>query len=94
MLTYYGLLLFCRITLVNLSCIIFRFCFSDTQSQGGIEDGEEPRTAAIRELREETGIESAEIIAEVCIEHWKNSITIMILAADVYNPIFSSVLNF
>ncbi|KAI5353265.1 PREDICTED: nudix hydrolase [Prunus dulcis] len=33
--------------------------------QGGIEDGEEPKNAAIRELREETGIESAEIIAEV-----------------------------
>jgi len=35
-------------------------------SQGGIEDGEEPKSAAIRELREETGIVSAEIIAEVC----------------------------
>ncbi|XP_060215341.1 nudix hydrolase 25 [Lycium barbarum] len=33
--------------------------------QGGIEDGEDPRSAAIRELREETGITSAEIIAEV-----------------------------
>ncbi|XP_020997118.2 nudix hydrolase 25 [Arachis duranensis] len=33
--------------------------------QGGIEDGEEPKSAAIRELREETGIASAEIIAEV-----------------------------
>ncbi|XP_022726333.1 nudix hydrolase 25-like [Durio zibethinus] len=33
--------------------------------QGGIEDGEEPRYAAIRELREETGVVSAEIIAEV-----------------------------
>ncbi|KAK8567564.1 hypothetical protein V6N13_105524 [Hibiscus sabdariffa] len=33
--------------------------------QGGIEDGEEPRSAAIRELREETGVVSAEIIAEV-----------------------------
>ncbi|CAA2999458.1 nudix hydrolase 25-like [Olea europaea subsp. europaea] len=33
--------------------------------QGGIEDGEDPRSAAIRELREETGVVSAEIIAEV-----------------------------
>ncbi|KAL3631395.1 Nudix hydrolase 25 [Castilleja foliolosa] len=33
--------------------------------QGGIEEGEEPRSAAIRELSEETGIVSAEIIDEV-----------------------------
>ncbi|PKI43019.1 hypothetical protein CRG98_036597 [Punica granatum] len=32
--------------------------------QGGIDDGEDPKTAAIRELREETGVSSAEIIAE------------------------------
>lgn len=38
----------------------------NVQSQGGIEDGEEPKSAAIRELREETGIVSAEIMAEVC----------------------------
>ncbi|KZV57883.1 Nudix hydrolase [Dorcoceras hygrometricum] len=33
--------------------------------QGGIEEGEDPKSAAIRELKEETGIVSAEIIAEV-----------------------------
>ncbi|KAK7293887.1 hypothetical protein RJT34_16764 [Clitoria ternatea] len=33
--------------------------------KGGIEDGEEPKSAAIRELQEETRIVSAEIIAEV-----------------------------
>lgn len=32
--------------------------------QGGIDDGEAPAAAALRELREETGITSAEIIAE------------------------------
>ncbi|KAK6122345.1 hypothetical protein DH2020_043965 [Rehmannia glutinosa] len=33
--------------------------------QGGIEEGEDPRSAAIRELREETGVVSAEILDEV-----------------------------
>ncbi|XP_040991594.1 nudix hydrolase 26, chloroplastic-like [Juglans microcarpa x Juglans regia] len=33
--------------------------------QGGIDEGEDPRNAVIRELREETGVNSAEIIAEV-----------------------------
>jgi putative (di)nucleoside polyphosphate hydrolase len=32
--------------------------------QGGIEEGEEPRDAAFRELKEEVGSEKAEIIAE------------------------------
>ncbi|XXG55462.1 hypothetical protein AAC387_Pa03g3127 [Persea americana] len=36
--------------------------------QGGIEDDEDPKSAAFRELQEETGIVSAEIIAEV--PHW------------------------
>ncbi|XP_004288559.1 PREDICTED: nudix hydrolase 26, chloroplastic-like [Fragaria vesca subsp. vesca] len=36
--------------------------------QGGIDEGEDPRTAAIRELREETGVQSAEILAET--PHW------------------------
>lgn len=36
--------------------------------QGGVDEQEAPRDAAIRELREETGVTSAEIIAEV--PHW------------------------
>jgi putative (di)nucleoside polyphosphate hydrolase len=32
--------------------------------QGGIDDGEDPRTAAFRELYEETGVRSAKILAE------------------------------
>ncbi|XP_068663281.1 nudix hydrolase 26, chloroplastic-like [Aristolochia californica] len=33
--------------------------------QGGVDDGEDPRETAIRELREETGVTSAKILAEV-----------------------------
>ncbi|KAF7811493.1 nudix hydrolase 26, chloroplastic [Senna tora] len=33
--------------------------------QGGIDEGEDPKTAVIRELREETGVNSAEVVAEV-----------------------------
>lgn len=36
--------------------------------QGGIDEGEDPAAAALRELYEETGIRSAEIIAET--ESW------------------------
>jgi putative (di)nucleoside polyphosphate hydrolase len=32
--------------------------------QGGIDEGEDPRTAALRELREEIGTDRAEIVAE------------------------------
>jgi putative (di)nucleoside polyphosphate hydrolase len=32
--------------------------------QGGIDQGEDPRTAALRELKEETGTDRAEILAE------------------------------
>ena len=32
--------------------------------QGGIDEGEDPRTAALREMREEIGTDNAEIIAE------------------------------
>lgn len=33
--------------------------------QGGIDEGEDPQSAAIRELREETGVTSVEVLAEV-----------------------------
>ncbi|CAN6894274.1 unnamed protein product [Brassica oleracea var. botrytis] len=36
--------------------------------QGGIDEGEDPRVAVMRELKEETGVHSAEIIAEA--PHW------------------------
>jgi putative (di)nucleoside polyphosphate hydrolase len=32
--------------------------------QGGIDEGEDPAAAALRELKEETGVSSAEVIAE------------------------------
>nr|AAF76368.1 diadenosine 5',5'''-P1,P4-tetraphosphate hydrolase, putative [Arabidopsis thaliana] len=36
--------------------------------QGGIDEGEDPRVAVMRELKEETGVHSAEILAEA--PHW------------------------
>jgi putative (di)nucleoside polyphosphate hydrolase len=36
--------------------------------QGGIDEGEEPRRAALRELKEEAGTDKAEIIGEM--ENW------------------------
>lgn len=39
----------------------------DYWCQGAIEDDEEPKLAAIKKLREETGVASAEIIAEALI---------------------------
>lgn len=36
--------------------------------QGGVDEGEEPRSAAIRELKEETGVSSVEVLAE--LPHW------------------------
>uniref|UniRef100_A0A164ZDN2 Nudix hydrolase domain-containing protein n=1 Tax=Daucus carota subsp. sativus TaxID=79200 RepID=A0A164ZDN2_DAUCS len=43
-------------------------CLINSDNKGGIDESENPRDAAIRELREETGVTSAEIIAEV--PHW------------------------
>ncbi|CAL5427964.1 unnamed protein product [Camellia sinensis] len=39
--------------------------FSSVRDQGGIDENEDPRDVAIGELREETGITSAEVLAEV-----------------------------
>ena len=36
--------------------------------QGGANNGEDLRKAAIRELREETGVTSAEFLAEACFK--------------------------
>ncbi|KAK4593459.1 hypothetical protein RGQ29_017533 [Quercus rubra] len=58
------------ICLINPSKKIFSASRLDIPSawqmpQGGVDEGEDPRSAAIRELREETGVSSAEVIAEV-----------------------------
>lgn len=36
--------------------------------QGGADEGEDLINAALRELREETGVTSAEFLAEVCLD--------------------------
>ena len=51
--------------LSSLENVICCSVFYDFNKQGGIDESENPRDAAIRELREETGVTSAEIIAEV-----------------------------
>ena len=58
------------IMLLNQSDEVFVGQRADTQGdawqmpQGGIDEGEEPRSAAFRELREEIGTNNADIIAE------------------------------
>ncbi|KAI3850776.1 hypothetical protein MKW98_030836 [Papaver atlanticum] len=58
------------ICLINSSNEVFCASKLDIPSawqmpQGGIDDGEDPRAAAIRELREETAVKSVEVLAEV-----------------------------
>ncbi|XP_065621015.1 nudix hydrolase 26, chloroplastic [Quercus suber] len=58
------------VCLINPSKKIFAASRLDINSawqmpQGGIDEGEDPRSAAIRELREDTGVSSVEIVAEV-----------------------------
>ncbi|XP_028552457.1 nudix hydrolase 26, chloroplastic isoform X6 [Dendrobium catenatum] len=65
------------ICLINSSKKIFsasRLDIPDSwqMPQGGVDEGEDPRDAAIRELMEETGVSSAEILAEVCRDPWKS----------------------
>ena len=56
--------------LINRESLVFVAQRNDTKSAawqmppGGIDEGEDPREAVRRELWEETGVESAEIIAE------------------------------
>ncbi|XP_028552453.1 nudix hydrolase 26, chloroplastic isoform X2 [Dendrobium catenatum] len=64
------------ICLINSSKKIFsasRLDIPDSwqMPQGGVDEGEDPRDAAIRELMEETGVSSAEILAEVW-DPWKS----------------------
>ncbi|XVF24623.1 hypothetical protein REPUB_Repub13aG0143100 [Reevesia pubescens] len=40
-------------------------CLINPSKKGGIDDSEDPKVAAVRELKEETGVSSADVLAEV-----------------------------
>ncbi|KAB2615254.1 nudix hydrolase 26 [Pyrus ussuriensis x Pyrus communis] len=50
--------------LASASSMILRSFIKNCFGKGGIDEAEDPRSAAIREIREETGVKSAEILAE------------------------------
>ncbi|GKV31927.1 hypothetical protein SLEP1_g40581 [Rubroshorea leprosula] len=41
--------------------------YKNCVEQGGADESEDPRKAALRELREETGVPSAQFLAEACL---------------------------
>jgi putative (di)nucleoside polyphosphate hydrolase len=59
-----GIMLFNRAGLVFVAQRIDTDADAWQMPQGGIDDGEEPAEAALRELEEETGTDRAEIVAE------------------------------
>ncbi len=64
------------VTLINPQGLIFAGRRLDSTAeawqmpQGGIDDGETPRVAALRELEEETGIKSAHVKFVAKTHHW------------------------